>query len=167
MQGATPDISRYFFSFKFQSTHPCRVRPSLSSGKHVSKYFNPRTRAGCDAHWLCATTKPKNFNPRTRAGCDAVFSVGLRENSNFNPRTRAGCDGLTASAKNVAILFQSTHPCRVRPLFPRKRTPCGNFNPRTRAGCDQPVLVSVYNIILFQSTHPCRVRPDFRFACYY
>ena len=77
-------------------------------------------------------------------------------------------------------MFQSTHPCGVRPAYspaffnlvcfnPRTRVGCDRFarlasnsspcfNPRTRVGCDpQQMILSLLD--KFQSTHPCGVRP--------
>ena len=122
----------------FQSTHPHGVRrienavpaiitrisihapawgatSRLPRRRRLIKYFNPRTRMGCDHSArprgdLC----PPDFNPRTRMGCDYIsdplplarsISIHapawgatqmLRKRSsmlrNFNPRTRMGCD---------------------------------------------------------------------------
>ena len=79
-----------------------------------------------------------------------------------------------------SILFQSTHPRRVRPYVgpacavrgyfnPRTREGCDligagrklepvHFNPRTREGCDTPEIENRDKRIEFQSTHPRRVR---------
>ena len=93
--GATDPRRRSAINFiSFQSTHPCwvrRIQKSFDSDE--PRYFNPRTRAGCDA--VCCL-------------CDDIFSIisihapvlgatytvfehrpGVRD---FNPRTRAGCD---------------------------------------------------------------------------
>ena len=54
-------------------------------------------------------------------------------------------------------MFQSTHPCGVRPsvIGHQKLTP--SFNPRTRVGCDKPHRRPLAGSV-FQSTHPCGVR---------
>ena len=98
------------------------------------KYFNPRTREGCD--WLlgkCPIRDALYFNPRTREGCDAGIGplYGYPENisihapvkgatktrffirvtnMDFNPRTREGCDRQWGSLTIGSGLFQSTHP---------------------------------------------------------
>ena len=43
------------------------------------KYFNPRTREGCDTIQDILNTKITDFNPRTREGCDLLFltSTGI------------------------------------------------------------------------------------------
>ena len=47
-----------------------------------------------------------------------------------------GCDTPSARASHAAIMFQSTHPCGVRPKTRVKRPIQLCFNPRTRVGCD-------------------------------
>ena len=54
----------------------------------------------------------------------------------FNPRTRVGCDRSRTDSQEKSELFQSTHPCRVRPILHLTREELGYFNPRTRVGCD-------------------------------
>ena len=53
----------------------------------------------------------------------------------FNPRTRVGCD-LSKNQVIVNFLFQSTHPCGVRPICSPCQYDMARFNPRTRVGCD-------------------------------
>ena len=99
------------------------------------------------------------FNPRTREGCDNYRFGRSVATACFNPRTREGCDFLPASIVVDVEEFQSTHPRRVRPIFPlfcRKTQTVSihapakgatsvrlahatygySFNPRTREGCD-------------------------------
>ena len=47
-------------------------------------------------------------------GCDRITYHGKVRNYSFNPRTRVGCDALAAVRWRI-FLFQSTHPCGVRP----------------------------------------------------
>ena len=98
----------------------------------------------------------------------------------FNPRTRAGCDLCGISLSSPLLLFQSTHPCRVRPLLfkgdPHRLMvsihapvqgatdtalqPTGHTSVSIHApvqGATKPPY-SVHARYLFQSTHPCRVR---------
>ena len=122
--------------WKFQSTHPCRVRRMAGQGQGDRRGFNPRTRAGCDSFRATCPPSPSRFNPRTRAGCDTSPPARPPAISCFNPRTRAGCDTTVEDANRIIREFQSTHPCRVR-LSPRRITSRRrSFNPRTRAGCD-------------------------------
>ena len=39
----------------------------------VMRYFNPRTREGCDETIDNLITDPDDFNPRTREGCDEIM----------------------------------------------------------------------------------------------
>ena len=128
--------------------------------KNINSYetcsFNPRTRVGCDGliiHYIGQASvsihapvwgatlsikhglKPVSFNPRTRVGCDQYL------NPFFNPflvSIHAPVWGATSSGSIMfkKTLFQSTHPCGVRPKY----KPCFGhtacFNPRTRVGCD-------------------------------
>ena len=132
--GATmfPIVNHKFI--QFQSTHPCGVRPTLARlpmGKVVSIH----------APVWGAT----------------LFHFHLVPSYGFNPRTRVGCD-LQALPPASQWMFQSTHPCGVRPYMTiafndsrgfQSTHPCGVrlricflltwiycFNPRTRVGCD-------------------------------
>ena len=40
------------------------------------------------------------------------------------------------------IMFQSTHPCGVRPYWQNLASAFGGFNPRTRVGCDKCGITS-------------------------
>ena len=120
------------------------------------------------------------FNPRTHVGCDLILRPYDSLLLCFNPRTHVGCDDMVLMYSNYALMFQSTHPRRVRHLCakykdilicfnPRTHVGCdlgvprgllwrGGFNPRTHVGCD---LMNPQNVIIkymFQSTHPRRVR---------
>ena len=55
-------------------------------------------------------------------------------------------------------LFQSTHPCRVRPWHFYEAPQYMRFNPRTRVGCDRTSAAVLLPKTAFQSTHPCGVR---------
>ena len=140
--------SQGFSAFKFQSTHPCRVRQVRSSPIRLTSYFNPRIRVGCDLTDKYNRMKILNFNPRTRVGCDDIRDL-----------------------KRVIMKeFQSTHPCRVRRSWiyyywansdfnPRTRVGCDlsipdyifinlDFNPRTRVGCDRHLRFNYHNIAI-------------------
>ncbi len=55
---------------------------------------------------------------------------------NFNPRTHTGCDRFSQYLLRLLILFQSTHPYRVRPTVGLISKRLIYFNPRTHTGCD-------------------------------
>ena len=92
--GATKINVDRIFILIFQSTHPRGVRRlrlllhlalcnisihapawgATECGQRIvypEKYFNPRTRVGCD-HWFPRKShRYIDFNPRTRVGCDS------------------------------------------------------------------------------------------------
>ena len=78
-----------------KSTHPFR---------NPGRYFNPRTREGCDQETRVSITILHNFNPRTREGCDpedlrsvaAVFPISIH-----------------APVKGATRSTASFHPCPV------------------------------------------------------
>ncbi len=146
----------------------------------------------------------KYFNPRTREGCDLLITMSSFGMLYFNPRTREGCDRMMESWKKSLLKFQSTHPRGVRRgvslsnklnLYisihaPARGATCnkfeyarGNtvisihapargatsienigkgrlayFNPRTREGCDLMQIKLLLTTKQFQSTHPRGVR---------
>ena len=55
-------------------------------------------------------------------------------------------------------VFQSTHPCGVRPDESNIVIPFMRFNPRIRVGCDYLMTAWMVYLGMFQSTHPCGVR---------
>ena len=140
---------------KFQSTHPCGVRP-ISLARKIQVCVSIHAPVW-GATLCCLWSK--------RFGC-------------FNPRTRVGCD-LQKVDTNWLAMFQSTHPCGVRRLARSLLYHQISFNPRTRVGCDPEedgscgeCCVSIHAPVwgatilnfwtrtatMFQSTHPCGVR---------
>ena len=158
-QGATFTLSPNFDKpVKFQSTHPRRVRrPTRARGQIAS--FNPRTHAGCAPDSARACTRGC-FNPRTHAGCDWRHSRCVWH---WAVSIHAPTQGATRSYlrdKRPKLVFQSTHPRRVRPsattddvvvfqvsihaptqgatvLSSNASDVRTCFNPRTHAGCDR------------------------------
>ena len=100
--------------------------------------FNPRTRAGCDAHYpLCPPISVPAFNPRTRAGCDLRGSLTKRGGGGFQSTPPRGVRHGFALRPSRVPAFQSTHPRGVRRHVTGSTAPVSaTFNPRTRAGCD-------------------------------
>ena len=144
---------------RFQSTHPCGVRPYMvlddgtlvaisihtpmwgATGSKTTHqwaiYFNPRTHVGCDlleqldqsADKLFQSTHPCGVRHSPIAVLDFSFGISIH----------APMWGATLSRQlKVGFLnqFQSTHPCGVRRIVENKRL----------------------NKLIFQSTHPCGVR---------
>ena len=116
------------FTKKFQSTHPCGVRPSVSQIVNLSTDFNPRTHVGCDgtpfplytqllisihapmwgatAYFNQLQVHYQNFNPRTHVGCDSTWASSDSNLEYFNPRTHVGCDANRCSQRfllNISI----------------------------------------------------------------
>ena len=77
----------------------------------------------------------------------------------FNPRTHEGCDVLCHLMVSIFVLFQSTHPRRVRHFGRSGSLVSPDFNPRTHEGCDVMTVIQCTMTCPFQSTHPRRVRP--------
>ena len=120
----------------FQSTHPRRVRQFDALGYEVTPSFNPRTHVGCDLVLMLAKVLAMGFNPRTHVGCDLVKIttrlIILLFQSTHPRRVRPSGFGLTLRH----VSFQSTHPRRVRLARTSQRPPRHGFNPRTHVGCD-------------------------------
>ena len=143
----------------FQSTHPRRVRLEGLSFKNIV------VRVSIHAPTKGATVCPSSFileylcfNPRTHEGCDCNLPVASGYDMMFQSthprRVRLGIDIEQA----VTLWFQSTHPRRVRHARTHPVWYPACFNPRTHEGCD-PVLKPDEGFhIVFQSTHPRRVR---------
>ncbi len=143
---------------KFQSTHPCGVRPTPVCKIAGRFYFNPRTHVGCDPCALLNVSTPYNFNPRTHVGCDTLsFSQLITTLISIHaPMWGATLDRYRKWLNSR--LFQSTHPCGVR------RSVGGvKFTART-ISIHAPMWGATYFLSLnpkrirFQSTHPCGVR---------
>ena len=122
----------------------------------AAKCFNPRTRVGCDyalgkspnklavsIHapvWGATCAQPHylpkyGFNPRTRVGCDYQLSQVIYQMM-FQSTHPCGVRPFTKAKLQNKPSFQSTHPCGVRPIKIHKYFYRGRFNPRTRVGCD-------------------------------
>ena len=143
---------------KFQSTHPRRVRRPRGRARQIAS-FNPRTHAGAPPDSARACTRGC-FNPRTHAGCDWRHSRCVWH---WAVSIHAPTQGATRSYlrdKRPKLVFQSTHPRRVRPsattddvvvfqvsihaptqgatvLSSNASDVRTCFNPRTHAGCDR------------------------------
>jgi len=91
LRGATLTRCLIHCLIRFQSTHPCGVRPTRPILARPHSRFNPRTPAGCDS-----------------MDCDFVDDEGV---SIHAPLRGATTSDLTVITSPV---FQSTHPCGVR-----------------------------------------------------
>ena len=116
-KGATMAIEKVLnVTPEFQSTHPRRVRLPFSlvftDLTHISIHAPAKGATGID-NFDYAIIDISIHAPAK--GATTSFTVTLSIPSYFNPRTREGCDiwhqGFPSSGK---IVFQSTHPRRVR-----------------------------------------------------
>ena len=77
-----------------------------------ARYFNPRTREGCDFSKTAAVMgQVINFNPRTREGCDMRVLYSSAEFHGIS--IHAPVKGATTDSSiplSMSVLFQSTHP---------------------------------------------------------
>ena len=143
----------------FQSTLPRRERPTRTTLRCSSVYFNPRSREGSDLEQLLSGHYAVDFNPRSREGSDLSVSVIHGNHTNFNPRSREGSD----------VKFDTVVP-RVDSISihaPAKgATGCTiicndwwrHFNPRSREGSDDGTHAGLLCFYAFQSTLPRRER---------
>ena len=144
---------------KFQSTHPCGVRPDHAglSYAHQGVSIHAPLR-GATGSQIGLLSLHGCFNPRTPAGCDYwSWSSQTTSGVSIHAPLRGATDARVILNGDL-LQFQSTHPCGVRltedlideliPLF-QSTHPCGV---RLRV-----VSVEV-DPHMFQSTHPCGVR---------
>ena len=119
----------------FQSTHPCGVRLYYFLCSLACDCFNPRTRVGCDTFLslsdfgLVVSIHAPVWGATRLIDLDKnVLTVSIH----------APVWGATQRRHNFYYerLFQSTHPCGVRPLQCSLSHNLYGFNPRTRVGCD-------------------------------
>ena len=127
--------------FKFQSTHPRRVRP-LWNDLSLFRFgrFNPRTHVGCDFVLVCAPAANSKFQSthprRVRLTKEVDIATVGRFQSTHPRRVRLA----VTQEVVLQVVFQSTHPRRVRLATPMDMGLMLSFNPRTHVGCDFLVL---------------------------
>ena len=98
---------------KFQSTHPCGVRPIADSSWAV-------VYISIHAPMWGATLLEKLD----------------RQIQQFQSTHPCGVRRSTASILSAMLIFQSTHPCGVRQYLYHQKATYNHFNPRTHVGCD-------------------------------
>mgnify|MGYP001283625864 CR=1 FL=1 len=108
---------REVIDYRFQSTHPSGVRPSIARRCNAYVDFNPRTPVGCDPTRYDKCPATGYFNPRTPVGCDRHRHAvrRIRQISIHAPQwgaTRRWSKTVQPSR------FQSTHPSGVRRWHP-------------------------------------------------
>ena len=130
---------REVIDYRFQSTHPSGVRPSIARRCNAYVDFNPRTPVGCDSCSALPPARTQYFNPRTPVGCDPTRYDKCPATGYFNPRTPVGCDRHRHAVRRIRQIsihapqwgatrrwsktvqpsrFQSTHPSGVRRWHP-------------------------------------------------
>ena len=117
----------------------------------IRRYFNPRTREGCDVIFCSfaypfyefQSTHPRRVRPKSGM-------LHARVGDDFNPRTREGCDTDNIAAyllaENISIHAPAKGATKIYlPVI------CGQnyFNPRTREGCDSRNLRCNRRIVYF------------------
>ncbi len=131
-------VARYTqFLTKFQFTHPYRMRRGyyvgllrqrghFNSRTHIGcdlvprqyhlriRDFNSRTHIGCDRIREFPQLLQHDFNSRTHIGCDLLCLFHFLFQQNFNSRTHIGCDISAKHQSNHRLVFQFTHPYRMR-----------------------------------------------------
>ena len=120
----------------------------------LTKRFNPRSRAGSDAHPISFCRLVPRFNPRSRAGSDFIYLRVFHLFVCFNPRSRAGSDvaehPLGDDLQGFNPRSRAGSDYRALDGFARYVS----FNPRSRAGSDFFKSSSPNSQIRFQSTLP-------------
>ena len=147
---------------EFQSTHPRRVRLRalrlVAQDNHVSIHAPTKGATGTPLPLL---NTQRGFNPRTHEGCDLQnlrqLGIIVLFQSTHPRRVRPNISAVVSPS----VLFQSTHPRRVRHPNGSRAHHHAGFNPRTHEGCDEIQLRSVVLVGTFQSTHPRRVRREY------
>ena len=135
----------------------------------ATRYFNPRTREGCDLWRRLYGRCGHDFNPRTREGCDGVILLLLGQHLRISIHAPVkgatklkskGTIGLTISI-HAPVKGATRHLMGVDVVAgkisihapvkgatgkkTRKKDLGMNFNPRTREGCDLQNQVKLYN----------------------
>ena len=127
--------------------------------------FNPRTRVGCDQSLGFIFWSITCFNPRTRVGCDLKVYISLRY-SVFQSTHPCGVRPATVKKTRFYKRFQSTHPCGVRHDFVKTTQAHRGFQSTHPCGVRQLKVYISLRYSVFQSTHPCGVRRFRQFSCH-
>ena len=142
-QGATEAVGRHLVGGDVSIHAPTQGATAhlftLPRGDKVSIHAPTQgaTTNKCTNVCLCVC-----FNPRTHTGCDLCLFVAL---CGLIVSIHAPTQGATARAHTLLperLLFQSTHPHRVRPSSNKPLRSWRCFNPRTHTGCDW--LLQIY-----------------------
>ena len=114
-KGATGQVSRSTCGQAISIHAPAKGATGfIPRIRHISQYFNPRSREGSDCISFLRQLHVPDFNPRSREGSDG-FKVSIHQSlANFNPRSREGSDIYRQCYQYHTTRFQSTLPRRER-----------------------------------------------------
>ena len=115
-QGVRQGIIRGLRNYDvFQLTHPRGVRPIHGSRSVPLQDISTHAPArGATGHIVPELFASRYFNSRTREGCDCSADSFALLDAYFNSRTREGCDLYSSVQSRVIRIFQLTHPRGVR-----------------------------------------------------
>ncbi len=112
------------------ATFPRRVRRRRNQTISIHAPRVGRDWSSAAARWAL-----RNFNPRAPCGARQASRGRCSRAQDFNPRAPCGARPSAASARTIAVLFQSTRPvwgatrsslqCRTRGRHFNPRAPCG------------------------------------------
>ena len=146
------------FNASIVSIHaPTQGATTSPNGRRRStQRFNPRTRRRPSLR-RALPLRPWRFNPRTHAGCDLRVSRFFMPSRGVSIHAPTGAT-ISRSYSVLNLLFQSTHPRRVRHfgVVPESLAQFQSTHPRR---VRRLLAAGRYACIGFQSTHPRRVRP--------
>ena len=166
-------------TWRFQSTHPRRVRPFkyiYMADPGISIHTPAK---GATSYSGISSSDRADFNPHTREGCDvslnkrcpiiiSIHTPAKGATSNTVMRLRKMVISIHTPAKGATLqygdmqgeLYFNPHTregCDLR-LSSLIDSSQRYFNPHTREGCDCSGLERCVCLHTFQSTHPRRVR---------
>ena len=121
----------------FQSTHPRGVRHIQTGRGLLQGIISIHAPAwGATTRSIFPASRRRYFNPRTRVGCDDFTWITAVVNVYFNPRTRVGCDDTGRSHHPPQRISIHAPAWGATICAGRASRAAANFNPRTRVGCD-------------------------------
>ena len=134
--GATSSLICIVCPRLFQSTHPCGVRPinGLSGAADIVSIHAPVWGA-------------------TSGAGNAINFIHVSIHAPVWGAT------MILAKQSPPFLFQSTHPCGVRPCPPDLKAVSYRFQSTHPCGVRLCGLLARFYPASFQSTHPCGVRP--------
>ena len=128
-----------FANYIFQSTHPRGVR--LHKGRTMflrRRYFNPRTREGCDHQERDREDYIEEFQSTHPRGVRRIICPNGRKSNGFQSTHPRGVRHRSECRFRYGYGISIHAPARGATEGQRGRDPATeDFNPRTREGCDE------------------------------